>query len=278
NLVFYQGEVLSQTLTGIASYPQLQTKLTLIDERIKKNPNDPVGLVERGELRLDRGDRAGALQDLHTALKNNPPADLIPKAREKLYETLTEMFQVDFSATEATYPGLIDEYKALCKSDNAEEQRKRQANFLCLLAKGRERQGRLEEAYQAYMDFGALNASQELISVIDEPATKSPPAVRARGRIAAMMEKASAAQRQPLEVKLAGDWNAVKDTGDIVALRRFVDLFGPTIAVGRQARLYLAERLIEGSKDPKADELRQAQLLLLQLHGQKSVDPQSAGQ
>ena len=37
-----------------------------MDELIAKNPNDPIGLTERGELRLDKGDLAGAIDDLST--------------------------------------------------------------------------------------------------------------------------------------------------------------------------------------------------------------------
>ena len=50
-------------------------------------------------LRLDKGDLSGAIDDLRTSLANmpeNPPEGLVPKVREKLYESLTEYFQKDF--------------------------------------------------------------------------------------------------------------------------------------------------------------------------------------
>ncbi len=286
NLVFYEGEVLSQGLDRVASYPQVQKKLALIDDRIKKNPNDPVGLIERGELRLDRGDLNGALADLRTALDNKPPADMVGKARDKLYETMTEMLQRDFNGAEK----YIDEYRGLCKievpataSATARkqmelEQQRRQANFLCLLAKGRESQGKLTDALKAYMDFSVLTDSQEMIAVIDEPSTKSPPAVWARGRIAAMLDKAAPGQREPLEAELVAKWDTLKDANNLNNLRGFADLFGPSVGVGRQARLKLAERLIEQSSEAKADDLREAQLLLLQIANHKTADPQAAGQ
>src|SRR5262249_49220614 len=164
------------------------------------------------------------------------------------------------------------------RKDMEQEQQRRQANFLCLLAKGREKQGRLTDALRAYMDFSVLTDSQELISVIDEPSTKSPPAVWARGRIAAMLDKATAEQRAPLEAELVSKWAILKETGNVSNLRGFADLFGPSVGVGRQARLMLAERLIEQVSDPKADELREAQLLLLQIANYKNSDPQAAGQ
>jgi len=275
NLVFHEGEVVSQTLTAITSYPQLQKKLALIDERIKGNPNDPVGLIERGELRLDRGDLAGALSDLQTALGANPPAELLPKAREKLYETLTDMFQRDFTSAEPH----LNQYRELCKNDNVDETRRRQSNFLCLLAKGREQQGRLVDAFQAYLDFvGPAAGSKELISSIDEPSTKSMPVVWARGRIAAMLDSASPEQRKPLEEKLNSEWAQVRDSNDAAALGRFAELFSPGVSVGRQARLKLAELLIEKSGPGSTEELRDAEKLLLQLVAHKDADVRTAGQ
>ena len=41
NLVFYEGEVLSQGLDRIASYPQVQKKLALIDDRHQEGPQRP---------------------------------------------------------------------------------------------------------------------------------------------------------------------------------------------------------------------------------------------
>ncbi|MFN4260330.1 MAG: PQQ-binding-like beta-propeller repeat protein [Gemmataceae bacterium] len=282
NLVFYQGEVISQGVSDITVYPQLQVKLAQIDERLKENPSDPLGLTERAELRLDKGDLQGALDDLHTALDNNPPDHVKPKAHAKLYETLTEFFQRDFNASEK----YLDEYRALCVVDIpanadsatrqrlAEEQLKRQANFLCLLAKGREQQGRLVDAFQAYMDFGALVGNEELISVIDEPTTRAKPDVWARDRIATMMAKATPAQRQPLEEKITQRWNEVRATNDLNALRKFVSLFGSTFATGRASRLVLAERLMQTNAEA---DLRDAQMHLLQLVLQRD-DRSLAGQ
>jgi outer membrane protein assembly factor BamB len=93
-----------------------------------------------------------------------------------------------------------------------------------------------------------------------------------------MLDKATPAQREPLEKKLAAEWAEIKDTKDLEKLGRVVDVFGPTISVGRLARLQLAERLMDQADNAKADELRQAQVLLLQLHGQRSADPQTAAQ
>jgi tetratricopeptide (TPR) repeat protein len=206
NLIFHRGEVLSQTLTTISCYPQLQAKLNFIDERIKANAKDPEALVERSELRQDKGDLTGAVADLQTALKNNPPADLVPKARAKLFEALTELFHRDFAAAEM----YLDDYKAMCKSDNAAEQQRREFNFLMMLAKGREKQGKLVEALVAYLAFAAVTGNADLVPDIDEPNTKVAPLGWARGRIALLMEKATPEQRKQLEAKIAEEWKKLQ--------------------------------------------------------------------
>ena len=125
------------------------------------------------------------------------------------------------------------------------EQRHRQAGFLCLLARGREQQGRLVEAFQAYLDFGSLAEAKERISVINEPTVMVQPDVWAQGRISELVAKATPAQRLPLETEIGKRWLAVKSSKNLEDLRHFVGAFGSLFAVGREARLFLAERLIK---------------------------------
>ncbi len=282
NLLFYEGAVLSQTATEVVAYPQAEVKEEQMNERIAKNPKDPVGLTERGELRLDRGDLSGAVEDLREALRNDPPKDVIGKTRTKLYETLTELMSRDFDAAEK----FLDEYKEMCKVEPApgaadltpeqqEEQRRRQGNFLCLVAKGREGQGRLVEAFQAYLDFGALAGKQELISSLDEPSVRTPPDVWSQGRIAAMIEKVNDKPdlRKPLEDKITQTWDEVKKGNDLDKLRQFVAMFGSFFGVGREARLHLAEQL---AAEAAPNALLEAEGHLLLLSRQKD-DAKLAG-
>src|SRR5581483_8387709 len=93
--------------------PQLEAEIARLDREIEKNPTDATHLAERGELRLDHGNLKGAIEDLSKALKNNPPEKLVPKTRDKLYDTLTELLQRDFDSAE---PHLA-QYEQLCKID-----------------------------------------------------------------------------------------------------------------------------------------------------------------
>jgi outer membrane protein assembly factor BamB len=279
NLLFYDGEVVSQTETVVTVYPQVSAKVAEIDALLRKNPKDPVALTERGELRLYQGKLAEAVADLRAALGNQAPASLLPKTRNKLYVTLTELLRQDFKSAEQ----YLQEYRELCqvaipedataeeRRKGEQEQRRRQAGFLCLLADGREKQGRLMEAFQAYLDFGALAEAKELVSVINEPAVKAQPDVWAQGRIATLVAKASPEQRTSLEKEIADRWKGVEDSKNLDAMRRFVKAFGSLFRVGRQARLHFTERLMEENL------FIEAEMHLLQLRRQKD-DPQVAAQ
>jgi outer membrane protein assembly factor BamB/tetratricopeptide (TPR) repeat protein len=281
NLLFYEGDVISQGLTEVVAFPQLEVKLKLVDAKLGKDSRDPEGLTERADLRLDAGNLQGAVDDLRTALaviKDKPEDErkkldgLVHLAKIKLHDTLTEFLQRDFDRGEK----FIDEYKALCKVEDAAETKRRTANFLCLLAKGKETQGKLTEAFDAYMEFGSLGAeNKELMTVIDEPSVKAPADVWAQGRIAAMMAKAKDKPElaQPLEDRLAKRWTEVEKSSDAEDLRRFVTMFGQHFKVGREARIALAERMMS---DTGTGTLLEAERQLLLLSTNEE-DPKLAG-
>ena len=92
-------------------------------------------------------------------LQGNPPADLQDKAKSKLYDALTEYFQHNFDQAEKYQ----DDYAALCSRDlpptatDAEraEARRRRINYLYLIAKGKEGQRKLTEAFDKYLELNA---------------------------------------------------------------------------------------------------------------------------
>jgi outer membrane protein assembly factor BamB len=261
NLIFYEGDVISQTESRVTCYPQVEYKEAQITALLQKNPRDPDALKSRGELRLYKGDLGGAVADLHEAEKNHPADSIRPQIRSKLYETLTEWLQHDFNAAETYLP----EYKQMCevaipdgassseRQKLAEEQRRRQASYLAIVALGRERQGRLVDAFLAYLDFGALAQSKELVSIFNEPGTVQP-SVWAQGHIAAMVARATPEQRKPLDEEIGRRWQAVQASKDPEALRKFVDAFGTLFAAGREARLLLGERFLTAGNFIEAEQ------------------------
>jgi outer membrane protein assembly factor BamB len=260
NLLFHEGALLSQSASHVAAYPQLEVRMQELSGILKEKPEDLAALTERGELRLADGKLQPAVTDLRKVLKllkDKPNKDVEAKARQKLYEAFTELFQKDFDTAVAKYQ---KEYEGLCTvKDNPAEQSRRKARYLYLMGRGREHQGRLVDAYQHYVDFAALPTNKDQVSDIDDNYHKARPDVWVRGRIAAMMREATPNQRRPLDAKITKEWNVAK-TKDIDAIRRFVQTFDVPFQVGRKARLALADRLME--KNDKTLYLEAEQLLL----------------
>jgi outer membrane protein assembly factor BamB/tetratricopeptide (TPR) repeat protein len=277
NLLFFEGQVLSQSKTHVFAFPQLKTKTEQMKNDLAKNPNDPKGLTELGELLLDEGRLEESIENLNKALaniKDDTDKAVTRKARMTLYDTLTHYVQKNFEKAEP----YLKTYEALCTvttediPDEAKataESRRRRANFLCLVAKGKEDQGKLYEAFERYQEFGKLGGAGELLSVIDEPTVKASPAVWSQGRIAAMVAKATPEQRKPLEERITKEWEELKKNGNLDDVRKFVGVFGSLFPVGKEARLHLAQRLIKESKDGNAPALLDAERHLNLLRSSK---------
>ncbi|MFO0879083.1 MAG: PQQ-binding-like beta-propeller repeat protein [Gemmataceae bacterium] len=278
NLLFYEGNVLSQTHLEVVAYPQLELKLAEMNRLVKANPDNPSALTDRGDYLLDKGDLPGAIADFRKALQHNPAEPSKSKARNKLYEAFTEYFQRDFAKAEE----FIKEYEEICQIDlegktGAErtaleqETRRRRANFLCLVGKGREGQNRLVEAFDRYLELGLNSRQDELIQVVDEPSVKAAPDVWSQGRIAAMITNAQdPRQKKAIEEQINQRWAKLKEsrTAPLDELRKFVGLFGSLFDVGKEARLTLAERLMEDTDVGSLLEAEQ-QLSLLRADAEK---------
>lgn len=264
NLIFYEGAVISQTPTHIVAYPQLVARLELASAALKADPENPEKLVERGELYLADGQVQAAVDDLQKALARKPGEPLLARSKLKLHEALTELLQIDFNAASVKY---LDQYRDLCTvPDNKQEEQLRLSKYYRIVGQGREAQGNLVEAFSMYKAFGALPIHNEQggIASLDDPSHKIPTSVWLRGRVSAMMAKATAEQREPLERKIAEEWKAVEAKKDLDAIRSFVSMFDVPFAVGREARLQLAETIIE--RNDRASFL-EAEMSLHQLRG-----------
>jgi outer membrane protein assembly factor BamB len=276
NLVFYDGTLLSQTPREVMAFPPVDAQIANLDAKIKDKPEDAKLLADRGDYRLDKGDLAGAIADFRLSLRNKPGAETKHKARSYLYDALTEYFQRDFNKAQK----FIKEYEGLCKVDVGDtigrekeqrvaEERRRKANFLCLIGKGREAQGKLVDAFEKYLELGTSARTGELIQVVDEPSVRAAPDVWAQGRIAAMVAKAKEGdERKALEDLIKGKWKKLQTSkAEVEDLRKFVGMFGSLFSVGKEARLALAERLMENTDLTALLEAEQ-QLSLLRAPGE----------
>jgi hypothetical protein len=249
----------------------LEQKKNEMNKLLAANPKDPVGLLARGELLLDDGKLKDAITDFKEAQKNNLPLEKQPLLREKLYIAYTELIRTDFAAGESFLP----EYEVLCevpieegmdpieKQNRRDETDRRRRLALYLLARGREGQGRLGEAFDKYLALANLGEGKQLLDMPDEPNVRMRPDVWARGRIESMIRKAAnPSARKALEERVNKEWDGVKDGKDMKKLREFVAVFGPYFASGAEAQFLLADRLLQTKSDADA---REAQTHLSQL-------------
>ena len=72
-----------------------------------------------------------------------------------------------------------------------DETKRRKRLHFYLLARGRETQGRLGEAFDHYLALANLGEGKQLLDMPDEPNVKMRPDVWARGRIEAMIRRAA---------------------------------------------------------------------------------------
>ncbi len=271
NLVFQDGMVFAQSAWELACFPQLEQKKAEMNKLLAANPKDPIGLLARGELLLDDGKLNDAIADFKDAERNDLPPEKRPLLREKLYIAYTELIRNDFKASEpvlAEYEGLCElpvdnELDPVEKQQRLDETERRKRLYLYLLARGREGQGRLGEAFDKYLALANLGEGKSLLDMPDEPNVRMRPDVWARGRIEAMIRRAAdPAARKSLEDRVDQEWSEVKSGNDLKRLREFVAVFGSYFRSGAEAQFLLADKLLQTRNDA---DLRDAQTHLSQL-------------
>lgn len=268
NLTFFRGQVISQTATALAAYPQLKARLKRVEELLAGDPGNPRGLAERGTLRLDQGDVPGALADLRTALAGSPPGEERLQTHARLHEALRQAVQRDFAAGEKYLVAFEASCRVLVPDGATAERRslldaerqRREANYLLVLGRGREGQGRVAEALAAYAKLYAradrvpgVWKGEELgwlpfgkpaaPSIVDRVVAVSRAESWVHGRVTALLTSARPEDRAAVEKEVARQWREVPAGADLDEVGRFVTLFGSAGTVGLEARLAYAERL-----------------------------------
>jgi outer membrane protein assembly factor BamB len=291
NLAFFNGQVVSQTATALTVYPQLKVRLKRVEDLLAAEPRNPRGLIERGTLRLDQGNMTGALADLRAALAVSPAGETKLEAHARLHDALRQAVQRDFAAGEK----YLAEFEASCRvlvpegvdADqqarlNTERQR-REANYMLVLARGREGQGRVADALAAYArlypradhKFGVWRGPDVGWLTLPESATPLHPGAPAlrpsqwvHGRVNGLVVGAAGAQKEIVAKEAERQWREVPAGANLDEVGRFVTLFGTVAPVGLEARLAYAERLGKSR-------FLEAELHLLALQRQREV-PQIA--
>jgi outer membrane protein assembly factor BamB len=253
NLVFHRGILWSQSATEVIALTPLRAQLARLEQRLARTPHAPDLLAERGRLRLEGGDVAGAAADLHDALAHQPSAALRSSIQSRLFAALTQLLQRDFTAGEK----YLAEYRALCRpaippSTDPDlrpglerEQRRRSTQYLALVALGREKQGRILDALEAYRELGRRPG--ELMAVPDDPAVQTRPDLWVEDRVASLLRRAGPQERPILSQYIRRAWQTTDGAADRASLRRFLTLFGANegeeASLTGEARLRLASQL-----------------------------------
>jgi outer membrane protein assembly factor BamB len=247
NLVFYSGTLWSQSPTAVTAYTRLAKSLELAEARVAANHGDPAARIDRARLLYAKGEAKAAVDDWLFALDHNPPAELAGPARERVHSALTQLLRQDFAANEK----YLARYAELCRTSapGSAIQRRRLLDLRTITARGRESQGRADLALTAYQEVYDSAVANEYMEDPEDLSVRIRPELWAQTRIALLTRAANAAQQQLLRERIDKEWRAVQTAGDSTALARFVGLYG-TIpgalgAAGREARLTLAERLLE---------------------------------
>jgi outer membrane protein assembly factor BamB len=261
NLLFHRGALWSQGIESLTSFMPLQNRLDEVEARLARAPDDAGARAERGRLRLERGDLDGGTADLQAALASGLPAPAQALARGRLFAVLSGLLQRDFGAAEK-YLGAFQELSALAPGADGgppseQELRLRRLHLCALVARGRQKQGRLTEALAAGRELLARARPGDLVPAPDDPGLRVRPDEWVRQQLAGLAKTADGDRRRWLAEHVEREWQCVQaQKGDVEGLARFVRLFGsvpplPGVSVsGPEARLRLARRLAE-SADPR---------------------------
>lgn len=235
-------------------FPIQAMKERQVAQRLKANPNDPIGLVDRGELRWHQGDIANAITDFRDALKTKPALEIKTKAEAKLSDSLLALLEQNFDQYESSVPELEQLTLHVSTDDWKDEDRQnlldRKARFYRVLSKGREAQGRIGDSLDALQAFAQLD--DKMIINPDDPLVRVIPRVWSQAQAKAMAERLKPELRGKLDQIIEAKWNAIRNHSQPDALRQFVDFYGELNSTGQNAQLVYAEKLLEQKNYPDA--------------------------
>ncbi|GAB4137220.1 MAG: hypothetical protein Tsb009_04680 [Planctomycetaceae bacterium] len=253
NLVSAGGEIVSQSydrLIGFKPYHQLKKE---IDAQMQANPNNPLTLAMRGEMRLHSGEEDAGLADLRRSIALKPS----PRAQSLVVASLLEGLRVDF----AGYRKYSPEIERLLHDP---EQRSR---YLRYYAAGLHEVGEHRKAFSKYLqlagpDTGALRDIRAQGSLV----VRSDRWVQSR--IKDIFQEATQKQRVGLNAEIEAQYALALKANSPDAMRKFLQYFS-SLPKGIEARRNLVKQL-----GPNRASLEKEFLLNPLM---KSSDPKIAG-
>jgi tetratricopeptide (TPR) repeat protein/outer membrane protein assembly factor BamB len=225
--VCYKGRILSQSYRALDSFYQLDTAAKDVAGRIAANPRDAAALCLQGEILLDSGDRAKAIDCYRQAL------DIAGETRTKLLlrDTLLDGLRTEF----ATYRSRSDEIEKLLENSQ------QRATYLQLVTTGLQAAGELDAAFDRCQELIALDNGRFPM----EPISKKH-SVRRDRWIQARLDSLRASAKDELAARMDTTFAEKKKTalseGTQEGLKAFLDYYG-SLPIGSEVRTAWIEQL-----------------------------------
>ncbi len=253
NLVEHAGRVVFQSGTRIVGFRSETEIRGLIADRLRQNPQDPLALSLRGQMKLATGEEEAGLNDLRSSLEQKND----PQARTVLITALLDRMRSDFK----DYRFIAEELESLVKGQPQERE------FRKLYAVELKQAGELTLAMRQLLALSeAVADSRRMVPI--EPSLLAREDRWIRSEVQDIWSMASETDLLEIEEFLERRLEmATEDPNAIDLLRKLVDLF-PTSRTAIEARLRLVPLIAE------SDPLRAEQLLLPLL---ENSDPSTMG-
>jgi outer membrane protein assembly factor BamB/tetratricopeptide (TPR) repeat protein len=243
NLICHRGDVISQNVDFIATYPQLAPLKKQVEEALAKRPDDPAAIAQAGEVALDEGRLNDAIDLLRRSFTLKPDDNV----RELLAESLLAGLNADFAA----HRQQAAELEGLLSGDQ------QQAAYMRAMAVGLEKVG---DSLAAFDRFVALAADERSLEKLE---TLGDSLVARRDRwirqhLADLWDAANEESRQNMRHAIEARLVAAGADPSPEALERLLNLFGSLPAADS-----LRQRLAQKLAGP--DSLLKREQLLLRL-------------
>jgi len=191
NLVALRGMLFSQSVDRLVAYRPLPAVESEIADRLTKQPDAPLALVDRGELRLQHGDEHGGLQDLRSAWRRLQAAQEATQGDEQRAQAFLKSGQLQSLErsrgllTSAWMGGLRSDFVSYVQyskdlesllTDPAD-----QFQFHRVMASGLHAAGQFRAAFQQYLQLAASSPDeQDLIPFAAEQSVRMDRWIRPR--------------------------------------------------------------------------------------------------
>ncbi len=269
NIICHQGRMISQGVSSLKSFYQLEPLEQLVPQRLAKNPNDSWALARRGELLLRDGKHNEAIKSLQAAFEHCDDEYEKHGIRSLLVHTALAALEADFASNRELVE-MIEPFVEQASQDQ-------RGHYLRLTAMGLQRIGQRATAFQTYLKLIALDQSPvEIANLSTGPIpmdnVEADLLVRRdrwiRSQIGELLANANPKDRQEMDAAIRKRFEESKidegSLGKVSLLGRFISHFGAH-PLGDEARLELASRLVATSH------LLKAELLLTQLEGSSNI-------